>query len=237
MFKIALNAGHYINTPGKRCLKSLDPNETREWTLNARICEKVEQKLRSFSGYELLRIDNRDGKTDKSVQLRANEANSFGADIYVSVHHNAGVGGGSGGGIMAFTYTTVGEATKHLQKLLYNKLIEKTGLRGNRATPLSTANFAECRLTKMPAVLLECGFMDSSTDVPIILSENFANKAAEAIVEAVAEFGGLKKLEEPAEAQDKMYYVQVGAFRDKKNAETLAERLKSAGFPAFIKAE
>ena len=236
MFKIALNAGHYMNTPGKRCLKILDPKETREWVLNARICEKVEEKLKEYSGYELLRIDNRDGKTDKSVQTRANEANSFGADIYVSVHHNAGVNGESGGGIMAFTYTSVGDATKRLQKLLYNKLIEKTALRGNRATPLSTANFAECRLTSMPAVLLECGFMDSSTDVSVILSEDFANKAADAICEAVAEFGGLKKTEKPSES-DKMHYVQVGAFKEKKNAEALADKLKAAGFPAFIKTE
>lgn len=236
MFKIALNAGHYFNTPGKRCLKSLDPKETREWTLNARICERVEQKLKEYTGYELLRIDNRDGKTDKSVAARANEANNFGADIYVSVHHNAGVNGESGGGIMAFTYTSVGENTRRLQRLLYDKLIEKTKLRGNRAAPLSTANFAECRLTKMPAVLLECGFMDSSTDVPIILSEDFSDKAAEGIVEAVAEFGGLKKTQRPVE-EGAMHYVQVGAFKERKNAEALAERLKAAGFPAFIKTE
>lgn len=27
MYKIALNAGHGLNTAGKRCLASLDPNE------------------------------------------------------------------------------------------------------------------------------------------------------------------------------------------------------------------
>lgn len=32
-FRIALTAGHYYYTPGKRCLKSIDPNETREWVL------------------------------------------------------------------------------------------------------------------------------------------------------------------------------------------------------------
>ena len=37
-FKIALNAGHYSKTLGKRCLKKLDKNETREWVLNDRIC-------------------------------------------------------------------------------------------------------------------------------------------------------------------------------------------------------
>ena len=29
-FILALDAGHYLATPGKRCLKSLDPGETRE---------------------------------------------------------------------------------------------------------------------------------------------------------------------------------------------------------------
>ena len=31
IFKLALNAGHGLYTEGKRCLKSLDPKETREW--------------------------------------------------------------------------------------------------------------------------------------------------------------------------------------------------------------
>ena len=33
---IAIDAGHYNNTPGKRCMKAIDPNETRERFLNAR---------------------------------------------------------------------------------------------------------------------------------------------------------------------------------------------------------
>ncbi len=243
MLKIALNAGHYLYTAGKRCLKSLDKNETREWTLNDRICDKVEKKLTAYTDYELLRIDDTTGKTDKSVEKRAAQANEFGADIYVSVHHNAGINGGSGGGVMAYTYTKVDDTTRRLQKLLYDKIIAKTRLKGNRVTPLSTANFAECRLTRMPAVLLECGFMDSSVDVPIILSEDFAEKTAEAIVEAIAEFGSLAKVPSPTppataptgDSAEKMYYVQAGAFKVKANAEALAAKLKAAGFNAIIK--
>ena len=41
MYKIALNAGHGMSTPGKRCLKSIDTNETRENFLNRRICDKI----------------------------------------------------------------------------------------------------------------------------------------------------------------------------------------------------
>lgn len=240
MFKIALNAGHYINEPGKRCLKSLDPGETREWVLNDRICDKVEQKLKRYSGYELLRTDDTSGKTNYSISARAKKANDFGADIYVAVHHNAGIGGGSGGGIMAFVYLKVDEKTKRLQNMLYDKLIAKTGLRGNRSQPLAAADLGECRETRMPAVLLECGFMDSSTDVPVILSEDFAEKCAEAITEAVAEFGGLVKKSEIDNSKNPensagLYFVQVGAYSKKENALAMVQKLKNAGFDAIIK--
>jgi hypothetical protein len=45
----------------------------------------------------------------------------------------------------------------------------------------------------MPAVLLELGFMDSKTDVPVILTEDYADKCATAIVEVVVKRGNLKK--------------------------------------------
>ena len=77
MFKIALTAGHYLGTPGKRCLKKLDPNETREWTLNDRIADKVEKLLQDYSGYELIRTDDTTGKKDISLTARTNAANNF----------------------------------------------------------------------------------------------------------------------------------------------------------------
>ena len=235
MFKIALNAGHYLKTPGKRCDKKFDSNTTREWVLNSRICEFVEEYLKEYSSYKLLRIDDETGESDVSVDERARSANKFGADIYISVHHNAGINGGSGGGIMAFTYINVGDETKRLQKLLYENIVEETGLKGNRSEPLSVANFAECRLTKMPAVLLECGFMDSSTDTPIILTEDFAVKAAKGIVKAIVEFGNLKKKAASEKTQKEIYLVQVGAYENKDNAENIAKKLKAAGYPAIIK--
>ena len=107
MFRIVLDAGHGYNTLGKRCLKSIDPNQTREWWLNARICEKVQGYLSEYEGYELIRVDDTTGKKDISLGTRVANANKFNADIYISVHHNAGINGGSGGGVVAFTYTKV----------------------------------------------------------------------------------------------------------------------------------
>lgn len=192
-YKIALNAGHGLNTAGKRCLASLDPNETREWYLNSRICNKIEDKLEAYDGYELIRLDDTTGKTDVALKTRTDKANSWGADFYLAIHHNAGVKGGKGGGIIAIVYTSVDNTTLSWQKALYYKLVEHTGLKGNRANPLQKQNLHEVRESKMPAVLLECGFMDSATDVPIILTEDYADKVATACVEVLVDRGGLIK--------------------------------------------
>ena len=106
MFKLALSAGHGRYTAGKRCPAFLDPNETREWVLNSRICEKIEALL---SGYEVsvLRLDDREGKRDVPLRERTDAANRLGADLYLSIHHNAGIAGGNGGGIVAYVYPSV----------------------------------------------------------------------------------------------------------------------------------
>ena len=72
--KIALSAGHYRYTAGKRIPKKLDKNETREWALNDRICDKIEQKLKAYEGYELLRTDDTTGEKAISVEDRAAES-------------------------------------------------------------------------------------------------------------------------------------------------------------------
>lgn len=232
-FKIALTAGHYLGTPGKRCLKSLDPKETREWTLNDRIADKVEKLLAGYTGWQLIRTDDTTGKKEISLQARTNAANNFKADFYLSIHHNAGIDGGKGGGIVAITYTKASAESAEWQKDLYDALIEKTGLKGNRATPLAKQNLHEVRETNMPAVLLELGFMDSATDVPVILSENFANQCAAAIVEVLVKRGKLQKVAPATPAT--IYRVQVGAFQNKARAEGLAAKLKAAGYDAIIK--
>lgn len=192
-FKLAISAGHYKYTSGKRCLKSLDPNETREWVLNDRIADKIEKMLASYDGIEILRLDDTTG--EKGIELidRSNASNKWGADFYLSIHHNAGIKGGTGGGIVAFVYTSVDSNTKDWQKDLYNELIKLTGLKGNRVTPLTSANLHECREPIAPAVLLELGFMDSKIDVPIILTDDYATKCAQACVNVIVKRAGLKK--------------------------------------------
>ena len=238
-FKIALTAGHYMGTYGKRCMKSLDPNETREWWLNDRIADKVEKLLQNYLGWELIRTDDTTGQKDISLTARTNAANNFKADFYLSIHHNAGINGGKGGGIVSIVYTKASAESLEWQKELYDALIAATGLKGNRATPLAKQNLHEVRETSMPAVLLELGFMDSATDVPVILTEKFADQCAAAIVKVLVKRGGLQAKPVDVKPADSapanvFYRVQVGAYNDPNNADRMREKLADAGFPGMI---
>lgn len=235
MFKIALGAGHSIKTAGKRCLKSLDPKETREWWLNDRVCDYVESYLKDYEGYSLLRLDDSDdGATDVPLANRTSAANSWGADFYLSVHHNAGANGTSAGGIMAFVHPNSSTVAGAWRDALYDALIKHTGLKGNRSNPKAKADYYVLKHTAMPAVLLELGFMDSKTDVPVILTDAYAQGCARAIVEVIVQRGRLTKKAAPEPESDVLYRVQLGAFSNKSNAERLASELKAKGYQTYI---
>jgi len=195
---IALDAGHYNNTPGKRCMKSIDPKETRERFLNARMAEHVEALLKAYD-CEVMRCDDRTGKTDPSLSERAARANRAGAAAFISIHHNAGVNGGKGGGICVFAAENASKTSLTLQRAVYDETVKRTGLKGNRATPLPIANFTVIYRANMPAILGEFGFMDSTTDVPIILTDDFSKKCAQGIVAALVKTFGIKKKSEQEE--------------------------------------
>lgn len=243
--KIALDAGHGKNTAGKRCMKKIDPNETREWVLNDRICRYMEELLLQYEDVKILRVDDRTGKKDIARMTRCEKANDWEADIYLSEHHNAGIGGGSGGGIVVYRYPNSSKFTKTMQKNLYNKLINHTGLKGNRSNPIPEKKFDVITFTTMPAVLIENGYMDSKVDVPIILSDKFARQSAQAQVEFLVEHFNLKKkyVEPPKEEKEEtgeIYRVrknwneavtQIGAFKVLQNAVNIAK--KEVGYNVY----
>lgn len=217
MFKLALNAGHGKNTAGKRCMKKLDPKQTREWVLNARICEKIEEKLKAYTGYDVLRLDDPTGVKDIALKKRTDAANKYGADFYLSIHHNAGVNCGIGGGIETYVYTKADAESKEWQEALYEALMNHAGLKGNRADGTRKANLHECRESKMPCVLIEAGFMDSKTDVPIILTNKFADEVADACVEVIVKRAKLKKKSTKADTpkkENKVLTWQKAAIKD-----------------------
>lgn len=90
-------------------------------------------------------------------------------------------------------YYAVDQAERRLQaQKLYDALVSRTGLRGNRSQKIVRKGFYVIRNTKMPAFLIENGFMDSPADVPVILSEEHADRTVEGIVLFLRELLQLK---------------------------------------------
>lgn len=236
--KIVLDAGHGINTAGKRCMKKIDPNETREWILNSRIAEKLEQLLKSYN-CEVLRVDDTTGQKDIALADRVKVANTWGADVYISIHHNAGVYGRPSGGTLVFYYSNAAERQNQAQNL-YNEIIAKTNLYGDRSYHIKKYPYYVIKNTKMPAFLFENGFMDSTTDVPIILTDTHATKTAEGVLNFLIKSFHLEKLKveveetKPEAGSSKLYKVQCGAFSNKDNATALLKKLKADGYEGII---
>lgn len=191
MFKIAYAAGHWLGNP-KGIPTYMGLGDIREWTLNDKVADHFARAALEYEGVEILRLDDPTGKTAIELADRAAKANRWGADVALEIHHNGGIGGGAGGGVVAFSYPGSSKG-KAYRDAIYHAVIAAGGLKGNRAEPVQEKAWDILRLTNMPAVLMEYGFMDSKTDAPIILTEDYAKKVAYATMEGIARVAGLKK--------------------------------------------
>lgn len=206
-YLLALDAGHGKYTAGKRCMKKIDPQETREWFLNDRVSRYIAQRAAQYDGFKTIRVDDPTGKVDVSHAERCRRANEAGADVYMSNHHNAGIQGGSGGGLVAYCMRGGVEA-KAIRDKLYAALIGAGALKGNRTAPCQECNYNVLVWSDMPAVLIEYGFMDSVTDVPVILTEEYAKLCGYAVADWFARYWGLKLHEAPV-PEDPVRFTDV----------------------------
>lgn len=232
MFKIAYCAGHYLGTAGKRVPKALDGNQTREWTLNDRVARYFAEAALEYEDVALLRTDDPTGKQQILIKDRTQNANTWGADIYIDIHHNAGINLGTGGGVVVINKKK-DVAGAWYGTVIYQKVIEAGGLKGNRSKPTYEKNLSTMVHAKMPAVIIECGFMDSRTDYPVISTEEYAKKVGYALMAAIAAVANLQK----TPLRELRYRVQVGSFSKKENALRLQAQLKDLGFETIVKEE
>ncbi len=192
-FFMAIDAGHGRYSGGNRCMAALDPNQTAEWVLGDRVARAIAERARLYEGFRTIRVDDASGEEDVRLGVRCDRANEAGVDFYLSCHFDAGICGGYGGGVTAFCVALGGEAERYRDEL-YSAVTAAGGLQGNRANPLQTANFYVLRNTDAPAVLMEFGFMDSPSDVPVILQERYTTAVGHAVADCLAEMKGLKRI-------------------------------------------
>ena len=83
------------------------------------------------------------------------------------------------------------------------------------------------RRTRMPALLIETGFINSEEDNKLF--DNKFSDIAQGIADAI-----LGSLDEETVQEPLYYRVQTGAFRKKENADRMLYQLLEKGYPSFM---
>lgn len=185
MVMLGIDAGHGLNTPGKRT-----PDGIHEWSLNDKVRDKVVDMLRDYD-VDFFFPDNNEGNTDESLSKRVAAYKAAGVASLTSIHHNANTGDwNSATGVEVYVDRNCTEADLRLANMIYTRLVKYTGLKGRG---VKKANFQVINQNTIPAVLCEGGFMDGTKDYAYITSDAGQTAYAKAIAESLIEFHGLKK--------------------------------------------
>ena len=181
--KIYIDQGHNPQNPNA----GAEGNGYREQDLTYEIGVLLAEEL-SILGFETRLSRNSPTEVlgtsnQSSLTARVRDANSWGADYFISLHTNAAANP-SAGGSEALVYSTFGTAAALAEDILRG-LERTTGLR-NRGV-MARPGLYVLRRTQMPAVLVEMGFITNRTDAGLMANspELFARGIAEGIVDYV----------------------------------------------------
>lgn len=225
--KIYINPGHSNTDPG--AVKYATERE-----LNVKVGKYMNEYL--LANYESVQTKVSSG-TINSLSTISKQANQWKADLFVSIHFNAGGGDGFECYVYSKKRTDLGKVfAKHV------KAIGQNLRSGNLATGVkSMSTLAVLRLTDMPAILCEGAFVDNKKDITDWDDDAELKKLGAAYAMAAAEYLKLtqkvvKPVEpaEPAEPAKHIYRVQVGAYSNSSNAEAMLDKLEKAGFSGVI---
>ena len=182
--KIYIDQGHNPENPNA----GAEGNGLREQTITYNVGQELASLLRANPDFEV-RLSRPTPTTSlgtsnaTSLQARVNDANSWGADYFISIHTNAS-DNANATGVEAFAYTRPSRAFS-LGEDIVDQLAATTGLRdrGMKTRP----GLYVLRRTDMPAVLVEIGFISNPMDAALMNSnpELFARGIYNGIVEYV----------------------------------------------------
>lgn len=173
---VVLDAGHGGSDPG-----AISVTKKKEKEFNLAVTLKVRDLLLKESKIDL--VLTRDSDTYPTLQERAKLANDLNADIFISIHANAGSATASG----VETYYTRSESLS-LANVMHKHLVSSSGLTDRK---VRTKNLHVTRETKMPAVLLEFGYLSNKSDDALLATEEFRNRVAEGVAQGIKEYLGL----------------------------------------------
>ena len=219
MKKIYLDAGHGGKDSGAIGFG------LKEKDVVLKIARYVRDYLNSnYSGHTVKMSRNSD--VFLSLKQRTDEANKWGADVFISIHCNASNGKARGYEDYVYNRLKSGSKSYDLQNYIHDEVSKLFSVnRGKKQ-----ANFHVLRESRANAILTENGFIDNKHDNQFLKSDDNLRKLGEAHAKGIARFLQLN----PSTESGVMYRVIAGSFQNRDNAERRKEELEKKGFDCFI---
>ncbi|GIP25697.1 hypothetical protein J23TS9_08270 [Paenibacillus sp. J23TS9] len=175
---VVIDAGHGAHDPGTTGITG-----KKEKDFNLAIVLKVEKLLKQEPNIDV--VLTRSDDTFLELKDRVKIANDLKADVFVSIHANSA---GSSAASGSETYYQR-DASKAFANVMHKYLVQATGLsdRGVRY-----GNFHVIRETKMPAVLLEVGYLSNKKDEATLFTESVQQRVAQGVVNGIKEYLGVQ---------------------------------------------
>lgn len=213
-YKIMLDAGHGGKDPGAVYQERKEKEDTLKLTMAV-------GKLLAENGIDV--VYTRTTDVYQTPFEKAQLANRSGADYFISFHRNSSPKANQYDGVEVLLYDKSGIKYQMAENIL--GAMGELGFReiGVKERP----GLVVLRRTKMPALLVETGFINSDKDNQLFDEklDEIARGIAEAILGTLSE----EDVEGPV-----YYRVQTGAFKNRENADRMLYQLTDQGYPAFL---
>ncbi|WP_046214374.1 N-acetylmuramoyl-L-alanine amidase family protein [Paenibacillus wulumuqiensis] len=176
---VVIDAGHGGKDPGA---PSIQQRREKDFTLA--VVLKIQALLQQEPNIDF--VLTRSDDTYPTLQGRVKTANDLNADLFVSIHGNSTSSAVSPSGTEIY-YTR--SDSKQFAKVIHDHVVSALGLpdRG-----IHTKSLHVTRETKMPAVLIEAGYLSSMVDEPLMYTDDFQQKLAQAVVDGMKEYLGVE---------------------------------------------
>lgn len=173
---VILDAGHGGDDPG--CMYG----EISEKDINLKIANELKTILET-NGYTVKMVR----KNDENISAleRAKLANGINADIYISIHQNAADDIPSASGIET-CYSSNKRNSKTLASEIQKSLMVRTGAKDRSIQKRD--DLIVTRETKMPSVLVECGFLSNEAERKLLSTSAYQKRIAAAIYDGILEY-------------------------------------------------
>ncbi|WP_342437605.1 N-acetylmuramoyl-L-alanine amidase family protein [Paenibacillus sp. FSL L8-0436] len=173
---VVIDPGHGGSDPGTTSITN-----KHEKQFNLALALKVQAILLQEPEIEVVMTRETDIYPTRSERVKL--ANDLNADVFVSIHGNSVPSSPQITGTETYYYQRA--SSKELANIVHKHLVEAMGLydRG-----VKNGSLQVIRETKMPAILLEVGFLSNKSDEEAMMSESVQTQAAQAIVDGIKEY-------------------------------------------------